>query len=465
MQDNQSNSNFPNNNGVNNNIQNQGVNTPPNAGGGSFGGASPQGGVQNPATNVGGVGGVSNQTGVNQPTGQPGINNQPQGVNGANTNFNPAQNPVGVNPAVNQPGQTVPNNQVNNMGQNPNPMGQVPNQQNQNQENNQGGDKKDSVLKAKRKRKTAISLLVTFIIAAVAGVFAAVNLLTNKSFLVHYVTGPFAAMESTSVQNGTMFDVPQALENKTNGDGDLLVKFTGWYDKDGNKFTGAKITSDITLYAGYETFPVKQVFVSANHYSDLGYVYLTSISPKYYDGKVDFSSQDLKNAILNLDTDIYEDTTDDFVVSYDKDTNKQGTTSIQTTFYANYMRSYFDIEGFALEPNGTFIYDLDDVIETPDEEAIYYVIFRPKNITITLNNNLEGLKTYYQNLGYGEEALKNYENEEKEINRVFKTDYEIVKYSEYSSIFTKPNPTFHKFLGWSSLAPYDKDGKANPNFG
>ena len=92
------------------------------------------------------------------------------------------------------------------------------------------------------------------------------------------------------------------MEDITNADDQLLVEFTGWYTdaQFKHKYMPTRINSDITLYAGYIAHSVKVTFVSTNAMTDSGYVYLTSIYPKYYDGNVDFTSSELQEAILEL---------------------------------------------------------------------------------------------------------------------------------------------------------------------
>ena len=484
MQDNQSNSNFPN--GVNPNQP--GVNQPPNAGGGSF---APNQGVSNmPRPNVPPQG-APGQMGVNpnqgmprppMPGQQPGVpgqgysmpNGQPnmpnQSVNNVNPSFNPANNQgapgqMGVNPNQGMPRPQMP-------GQQPGMPGQgysMPNgQQNFNgqpagQNNSQGGASGQGPQQQKekgKKRKKAIMLVITFLIAAIGGIFAAMSLLSSKTYSINFETGPFATLDKATVQGGETYDVPNDLNDIIGGNGNTLVEFTGWFtDADRTiPYTSTKVNSDLTLYAGYKTYPVKVTFVSPNYMSDNGYVYLTSISPKYYEGTVDFDSQELLDAIYNLNTDIYTQGSGDNVYSYNPGNGNLGSISIETADYVNYIDNYYNIIGFSDEPNGEIIYNFSDEIETPSEESVYYVIFQPNEVEINFNSNLSGLNSYYESLGGADYSGDNFTDQNAPLNKFFKDQYTLLNYISYNALgLTNPNPAYHKFLGWSAIAP-DAEG-------
>ncbi|MBQ3213584.1 MAG: InlB B-repeat-containing protein, partial [Clostridia bacterium] len=504
MQDNQSNSNFPN--GVNPNQP--GVNQPPNAGGGSF--APNQGGVgmqpNAPRPNMPPQG-TPGQMGVNQnvpnlnqgmprpnmpgqvPNGQqPGVpgqmpNGQPnvprpnmpnQSVNNVNPFFNPANNQgapnqMGVNPNMPNPNQGMPRpnmpGQVPN-GQQPGVPGQMPNgqpagQMGVQQNNSQPAPSQQGSQQPKekgKKRKKAIMLVIMFLIAAVGGIFAAMTLLSSKTYTIDFKTGPFDPLDKVTVQGGDTYDVPNDLSDILSGNGNLLVEFTGWYT-DAERtipYTSTKVNSNLTLYAGYETYPVKITFASPNYMSDNGYVYLTSISPKYYDGKIDFDSEELLDAIYNLKTNIQG--SNENVYSYNPTNGNLGSISIETADYINYIDNYYNILGFATEPNGEVVFNVSDEIETPNIESVYYVIFQPNEVKINFNSNLSGLNSYYESLGGADYSENNFVDQTGSLSKYFKEQYTLLNYISYNALgLTNPNPSYHKFLGWSSIAP-DAEG-------
>ena len=462
MQDNQSNSNFPN--GVNPNQP--GVNQPPNAGGGSF--APHQGMAPNmprPTMPQSGQGAnVPPQQGMpGQMAPRPNMPNQ--SVNNVNPSFNPANNQgapnqMGVNPNMPRPNMPQPGQGVNvppqqgmpgqMPGQVPNgqPAGQMGGQQNPPQQ--EGGAPKEKG----KKRKKAILLVVTFLIAAIGGIFAAMTFLSNKTYSINFETGPFGNLDKATVQGGELYDVPNDLNDIVNKDGNVLVEFTGWYtDKDcTTPYVASKINSDLTLYAGYETFPVNITFVSPNYMSDNGYVYLTSISPKYYDGKIDFDSEELLQAIYNLNTDIYAKEGEN-LYSYNPLNGNKSSLSIETADYVGYIDNYYGILHFTSE-DGETIYNFSDEIATPREESVYYVIFQPNEVKINFNSNLSGLNDYYESLGGADYNENNFVNQYASVPKNFKDPYTLLNYISYNALgLTNPNPSYHKFLGWSSIAP------------
>ncbi|MBR1984452.1 MAG: InlB B-repeat-containing protein, partial [Clostridia bacterium] len=256
----------------------------------------------------------------------------------------------------------------------------------------------------------------------------------------------------------TTYEVPPDLEDITNADDQLLVEFTGWYTdaQFKHKYMPTRLNSDITLYAGYIAHSVKVTFISTNAMTDSGYVYLTSIYPKYYEGNVDFTSSELQEAILELNTDHYATGSGDYLFSYNPSTDSVGNISTETATYVGYIDKYFSIAGFGTkESNGEVVYTLDDVIDTPKVESVYYVIFEPKEVKVTFNSNMQGLGSYYESLGGNPE---NYTDQTVNLDRDFKDSYTLLNYASYGSLgFTNVPPTYHKFLGWTSLLPTDPD--------
>ena len=95
----------------------------------------------------------------------------------------------------------------------------------------------------------------------------------------------------------------------------------------------------------------------------IGFIVIVGILLLYFH----FTSYNLKTNIQGSNENVY---------SYNPTNGNLGSISIETADYINYIDNYYNILGFATEPNGEVVFNVSDEIETPNIESVYYVIFQ-----------------------------------------------------------------------------------------
>ena len=300
-----------------------------------------------------------------------------------------------------------------------------------------------------RSRKKIIGILVAVFVGviALAGLLYGLSL-SNRTYRISFVTGPFEEMEPLTFKDGDLADIAD-LEDVMSLDEEPkpLVEFTGWYLDEGRtrEYTPQRIHEDITLYAGYTLGTVTTEFYMINEYDEDGsYIYLSEVETEYYTGEIDFSS--LVDSIMALDSVHYIAAPN--VIGYDPVTlSVQGTKSITIEDYVGFLENYFTISTFTRMDDGSYsVYGVESSIPTPNKDSAFYVEFTPNDVTLVFNSNMSSLKGYYDNIGEGSE---NCVDNTTTTTVKYGDEYVLPSYATISSGVFGEYPEYHSPYGWS----------------
>ena len=299
-----------------------------------------------------------------------------------------------------------------------------------------------------RGRKKMIGILVAIFVGiiAIGGLVLGLSI-SNKTYRVSFVTGPFDEIQSLTVKNGEIPGIADIEDIMSLDETPKpLVEFTGWYldETRTRKYEPQRIYQDLTLYAGYELGTVTTSFYMANEYSEDGsFVYLTEIETEYYTGEIDFDS--LESSIMNLDSKEYLQASN--VMSFDPVSYELGTLSIELSDYKLFLDNYFTIDNFVRWDDGSYEqYNIGDAISTPNKDAIFLVNFTPNDVTLIFNSNKSSLKDFYDKTEIGSSDCV---DTQKTITVEYGKEYEIPSYATISSGDFGEYPEYHTPYGWS----------------